>query len=71
MKRFIKPPGGKDPTEVKQHKIKPAHDKVKEIDDPEKIILKPWELDFTVKENVDRILGEYTTAQNSRKNFLP
>jgi hypothetical protein len=36
----------------------------------EKIVVKDWELDFKLKENVDKILKDYTTQQNSRKNFI-
>lgn len=39
-------------------------------DDPDKH-KQDWELDFTRKDNVDRIIEKYESAQNTRINYVP
>lgn len=64
------PHDGKNKDDDKDEKKK-KDDKVKVTDGEiavDKIIVQDWELDFTLKENVDSIIKKY---QSSRKNFVP
>jgi len=62
MKKFIKPPGakgGQEQEKDKKHRTVPK-DGRNEINPDEKVVVKDWELDFTQKENVDRVIQDYT-----------